>query len=153
MDTVEGVSSQTFRVLQQLYTEKLPAILVLNKVDKLITHCQMEPLQAYNHLNQVIEHVNAILGSFIAKEMSQGDKQQKAEGSEGEQPIDTLETHFYFSPEKKNVVFTSALDNWGFSIESFSPLISRKLGKKPEDIEKYLWGDYYFNPKTKTFSQ
>lgn len=54
VDTVEGVSSQTFRVLQQLYTEKLPAVLVLNKVDKLITHCKMDPLQAYNHLNQVI---------------------------------------------------------------------------------------------------
>ena len=68
VDTVEGVSSQTFRVLQQLYTEKLPAILVLNKIDKLITHCKMEPLQAYQHLSQLIEHVNAILGSFIAKE-------------------------------------------------------------------------------------
>lgn len=69
VDTVEGVSSQTFRVLQQLYTEKLPSILVLNKVDKLITHCKMDPLQAYLHLNQLIEHVNAILGSFIAKEI------------------------------------------------------------------------------------
>lgn len=77
VDTVEGVSSQTFRVLQQLYTEKLPAILVLNKVDKLITHCKMEPLQAYQHLSQLIEHVNAILGSFIAKETGNQKENQK----------------------------------------------------------------------------
>jgi ribosome assembly protein 1 len=49
------------------------------------------------------------------------------------------------------VVFASSLDNWGFAIESFSPLIAKKLGKEVADIEKYLWGEYYFNPKTKTF--
>jgi ribosome assembly protein 1 len=71
VDTVEGVSSQTFRVLQQLYTEKLPAVLVLNKIDKLIVHCKMEPFEAYHHLSQIIEQVNAILGSFIMMEVSQ----------------------------------------------------------------------------------
>jgi len=55
----------------------------------------MEPLQAFHHLTQLIEHVNAILGSFIAKEV--GSSSKKYEKGE-EQPIDTLETHFYFSP-------------------------------------------------------
>ena len=68
------------------------------------------------------------------------------------EPIDTLESHFYFSVDKKNIVFASSLDNWGFSVESFSALIAKKLGKTPEVIEKYLWGEYYFNPKTKSFS-
>jgi ribosome assembly protein 1 len=54
VDTVEGVSSQTFRVLHQLYTEKLPAILVLNKIDKLVTQCRMDPMQAFQHLNMLI---------------------------------------------------------------------------------------------------
>lgn len=54
VDVVEGVSSQTFRVLRQLYVEKLPSILILNKIDKLVTHCKMEPMEAYNHLNQII---------------------------------------------------------------------------------------------------
>lgn len=43
--------------------------MVLNKIDKLVTHCKMDPLQAYLHLTQIIEQVNAILGSFIAKEV------------------------------------------------------------------------------------
>jgi ribosome assembly protein 1 len=73
----------------------------------------MEPLQAFHHLSQLIEQVNAILGSFIAKEVGSSNNQyEKGE----EQPIDTLETHFYFSPEKRNVVFASSLDNWGFAI-------------------------------------
>ena len=29
----------------------------------------MDPLQAFQHLTQIIEQVNAILGSFIAKEV------------------------------------------------------------------------------------
>lgn len=29
----------------------------------------MDPLQAFHHLSQLIEQVNAILGSFIAKEV------------------------------------------------------------------------------------
>jgi hypothetical protein len=67
--------------------------------------------------------VNAILGSFISKEFG---KEHTAEGvannnktykeESGQQPIDALEDHFYFSPEKKNIVFASALDNWGFSV-------------------------------------
>lgn len=44
VDAVEGVSSQTFRVLNQLYNEKLPSILIVNKIDKLITHCKMDPM-------------------------------------------------------------------------------------------------------------
>jgi ribosome assembly protein 1 len=93
VDTVEGVSSQTFRVLHQLYTEKLPAILVLNKIDKLVTHCKMDPMQAFLHLNQTIEQVNAILGSFIAKEVGTMKMTEQLEG----ESIDTLESHFYFS--------------------------------------------------------
>ena len=43
------------------------------------------------------------------------------------------------------------MDNWGFTPECLAPLIAKKIGKKPEDIAKYLWGDYYFNMKTKEF--
>lgn len=49
-----------------------------------------------------------------------------------EKKLDKLEDLFYFSPEKKNVIFGSALDNWGFAVESFSPLIGKKIGKDPK---------------------
>jgi ribosome assembly protein 1 len=91
----------------------------------------MDPLQAFHHLSQVIEQVNAILGSFIAKEVGNLKSEDNSKG-ESEQPIDELETHFYFSPEKKNVVFACSLDNWGFSVESFSTLIAKKLGKEKQ---------------------
>lgn len=121
---------------------------MLNKIDKLITHCRMDPLQAFQHLTQIIEQVNALLGSFIAIEVGNIKKNNPLQS----EPMDALESYFYFSVEKKNIVFASSLDNWGFSVESFSSLIAKKLGKTPETIEKYLWGEYYFNPKTKGFT-
>ena len=104
----------------------------MNKIDKLINHCKMDPLQAcFQHLSQLIEQVNAILGSFIAKEVGYLEMEEQKKGDE-EQPFEKLETHFYFSIEKKNVVFASSVDNWGFEVDSFSSLIAKKLGKKQE---------------------
>jgi hypothetical protein len=34
--------------------------------------------------------------------------------------------------EKKNIIFGAALDNWGFDMSNFSPLIAKKLGKTSE---------------------
>lgn len=43
-------------------------------------------MQAFQHLTQLIEHVNAILGSFIAKEVGSNVENEKGE----EQPINAL---------------------------------------------------------------
>ena len=56
---------------------------------------------------------------------------------------------FYFSHTKKNIIFGAALDNWGFAVENFAELLSKKMGLPPEEITKYLWGDYYYSPKKK----
>ena len=71
VDVLEGVSSQTYRVLLQTFEERVASVLVLNKIDKLIRDRQLSPLEAYRHLNQIIEQVNAILGSFINRRSSE----------------------------------------------------------------------------------
>ena len=40
----------------------------------------MDPLQAFQHLSQLIEQVNAILGSFIAKEVGNIKVEEKMKG-------------------------------------------------------------------------
>ena len=60
---------------------------------------------------------------------------------------------FYFSAQKKNIIFASSLDNWGFSAENFAALLAKKLGEDPQKITKYLWGDFYYHPKKKEFSK
>ena len=55
----------------------------------------------------------------------------------------------YFAPEKSNVIFSSAIDGWAFTIKQFASLYEKKLGIKRSILEKVLWGDFYLEPKTK----
>jgi ribosome assembly protein 1 len=55
----------------------------------------------------------------------------------------------YFAPEKNNVIFSSAIDGWAFTVRQFASLYEKKLGIKRTAMEKVLWGDFYLDPKTK----
>ena len=55
----------------------------------------------------------------------------------------------YFAPERGNVVFSSALDGWAFTLEDFANLFEKRLGVKRESLTKFLWGDYFLDSKTK----
>ena len=43
--------------LQQAWIEHIKPILVLNKIDRLITEWKLTPLDAYAHLAQILEQV------------------------------------------------------------------------------------------------
>lgn len=73
VDAVEGVCSQTVAVLRQSWIEKLRPILVINKMDRLITELKMSPSEAYSHLSKLIEQVNAVMGSFFQGERMEDD--------------------------------------------------------------------------------
>lgn len=69
VDVVEGVCPQTRACLEQVYKEQLKPVLVLNKIDRLIMEMQFTPLDAYFHILQVLEQVNAVLGSIFASDV------------------------------------------------------------------------------------
>ena len=46
VDVVEGVCSQTVNVLRQCWIDKLKPLLVINKIDRLITEWRLSPLEA-----------------------------------------------------------------------------------------------------------
>ncbi|KAG8630915.1 hypothetical protein KVT40_000055 [Elsinoe batatas] len=73
VDAVEGVCSQTVTVLRQTWNEKLKPLLVINKMDRLITELKMTPLEAYTHLSKLLEQVNAVMGSFALGERMESD--------------------------------------------------------------------------------
>lgn len=73
VDAVEGVCSQTVTVLRQSWTEKLKPLLVINKMDRLITELKLTPLEAYTHLSKLLEQVNAVMGSFALGERMESD--------------------------------------------------------------------------------
>ncbi|EMC97816.1 hypothetical protein BAUCODRAFT_31822 [Baudoinia panamericana UAMH 10762] len=73
VDAVEGVCSQTVTVLRQTWTEKLKPLLIINKMDRLITELKLSPSEAYTHLSKLLEQVNAVMGSFALGERMEDD--------------------------------------------------------------------------------
>ncbi|GKT46827.1 ribosome assembly protein 3 [Colletotrichum spaethianum] len=168
VDAVEGVCSQTVTVLRQTWTEKLKPLLVINKIDRLVTELKMSPAEAYTHLSKILEQVNAVLGSFFQGERMEEDlnwrermeeRVQAAAAREAgtDSTTDSGELQFqerddedlYFAPEKNNVIFSSAIDGWACTVRQFASLYEKKLGIKRGTMEKVLWGSYYLDPKTK----
>ena len=74
VDAVEGVCSQTVTVLRQTWVEHIRPILVVNKIDRLITEIKLSPHEAYVHLSKLLEQVNAVMGSFFAGERMEEDR-------------------------------------------------------------------------------
>ncbi|SPJ73041.1 probable translation elongation factor eEF4 [Fusarium torulosum] len=170
VDAVEGVCSQTVTVLRQTWTEKLKPLLVINKIDRLVTELKMTPGEAYIHLNKLLEQVNAVLGSFFQGERMEEDLNWRErmeervnaataakESAIADQVSDSGEVTFeekddediYFAPEKNNVIFSSAIDGWAFTCRQFAAMYEKKLGIKRGIMEKVLWGNFYLDPKTK----
>ncbi|KAM0722463.1 hypothetical protein Q7P37_001904 [Cladosporium fusiforme] len=175
VDAVEGVCSQTVTVLRQTYTEKLKPLLVINKMDRLITELKLSPAEANTHLQKLLEQVNAVMGSFALGERMEDDLRwrerideklnAKADGElkagleedDGGVVISGTPAEYeekedddiYFEPERNNVIFSSAIDGWAFTPRQFAALYEKKLGIKRQILEKVLWGDYYLDPKTK----
>lgn len=69
VDIVEGVCAQTRICLQQAYNENLKTVLFFNKIDRLILEKRMTPEEAYKHISQVLEQVNAVVGNIFASDI------------------------------------------------------------------------------------
>lgn len=85
--------------------ERLRPILVINKLDRLITELRLAPIEAHHHLSQLVEQVNAVMGSFHASERMEDDlrwredrarrlalKQEKLQDAAAGQANDDAET-------------------------------------------------------------
>ncbi|KAJ3218680.1 Cytoplasmic GTPase/eEF2-like protein (ribosomal biogenesis) [Dinochytrium kinnereticum] len=163
VDAVEGVCTQTHAVLRQALVENVRPVLVLNKIDRLITELQMTPLEAYQHMSNILGQVNAIMGTFHTENLMADDARQyeeakaQRESTKREDGDDTADwvledrddSHIYFSPEAGNVIFSSAIDGWAFRIDQFASIYAAKMKVKESVLRKVLWGDFYFDPKTK----
>ncbi|XP_010189585.1 PREDICTED: elongation factor Tu GTP-binding domain-containing protein 1 isoform X2 [Mesitornis unicolor] len=162
VDAVEGVCPQTQAVLRQAWLENIRPVLVINKIDRLIVELKLTPQEAYLHLKNILEQINAVTGALFTSKVLEERAEKETESetisdtSPGDQIYDwsagledTDDSHLYFSPDHGNVVFASAIDGWGFGIEHFAKLYSQKIGVKPAVLLKTLWGDYYLNTKAK----
>ncbi|XP_016071165.1 PREDICTED: elongation factor Tu GTP-binding domain-containing protein 1 [Miniopterus natalensis] len=162
VDAVEGVCPQTQAVLRQAWLENIRPVLVINKIDRLIVELKFTPQEAYSHLKNILEQINALTATLFTSKVleERAERESESQGNPNSDPAeqvydwsagleDTDDSHLYFSPDQGNVVFTSAIDGWGFGIEHFAKIYSKKIGIKREVLMKTLWGDYYINMKAK----
>uniref|UniRef100_A0A8K9UV47 Elongation factor-like 1 n=1 Tax=Oncorhynchus mykiss TaxID=8022 RepID=A0A8K9UV47_ONCMY len=170
VDAVEGVCPQTQAVLRQAWLENIRPVLVINKIDRLIMELKLTSQEAYTHLQKILEQVNAVTGSLFTSKVleDRAVKEERAEEDKEEGDIkpaecpgseqvydwsagleDSDDSQLYFSPDQGNVVFASAIDGWGFSIQQFAQIHSQRMGIRAEVLLKTLWGDFYLNAKAK----
>lgn len=167
------ILSQTVSVLRQAWQDRLKPILVINKLDRLVTELKLSPVEAYQHLSQLVEQANAVMGSFFAGERMEDDlrwreererrlaQKKESDADEADAIINASEQaadaefqekddeDIYFAPERGNVIFACAIDGWGFRVGKFAQIFSKKLGIQEAKFRRVLWGDFYLDPKTK----
>ena len=147
VDVIEGVSTQTINVIQKLIEEDISCILLLNKIDKLYS-LGFSITEASQNLYKVISKVNATMNIFLRAKI-----QQILVREPGIHDEEQLEKQFrvedHFNPIKNNVIFGSVLHGWGFHLPRFAKMLSPRLKVEPAKLYSFLWGEYYFDPKTR----
>ncbi|EKG14260.1 Translation elongation factor EFG/EF2 [Macrophomina phaseolina MS6] len=131
VDTVEGVCVQTETVLRQALGERIKPVVIINKVDRALLELQVSKEDLYQNFSRVIESVNVVIATYFDKVL--GDVQ--------------------VYPDKGTVAFGSGLHGWAFTVRQFASRYSKKFGVDKNKMMERLWGDNYFNPKTKKWTK
>ncbi|CAF4478077.1 unnamed protein product [Rotaria sp. Silwood2] len=149
VDVVEGLRSQTLATLRQAWLEHLRIILVFNKIDRLFVEHKWSSHQAYGRIHGVLKHINDVVAkqftSLLLEKSAEQEVMEKANNDDGDDNWTKNESQIYFSPDYNNVLFASTLDEFIIS----QIYMQKKLSVKREILMKTLWGDYYFDKKTK----
>lgn len=72
VDAAEGVCIQTHAVLRTAWAEGVRPVLVINKLDRLITELQLSPSEAYTHVCRILEQANVLLSEMYMADLMAG---------------------------------------------------------------------------------
>jgi len=128
VDYVEGVCVQTETVLRQALQELIRPVLMINKVYRAFFELKHDPETIYQNFQRVIENANVIISTYQKSDMM-GDCQ--------------------VYPQNGNVAMGSALHGWGFTLNTFARMYAKRFGVEPKKLLPKLWGDNFFDAKTK----
>ncbi|KAJ2550936.1 translation elongation factor 2 [Coemansia sp. RSA 1933] len=131
VDTISGVSVQTETVLRQALTELIKPVVMINKVDRALLETKLTKEALYQTFSRVVEDVNVSIATH---------QDEKTMGN------------LMVSPEHGTVAFGSALHGWAFTLRQFAVRYSKKFGIDRNKLMKKLWGENYFNSKTKKWT-
>ena len=132
VDYVEGVCVQTETVLRQSLQELIKPILMINKCDRALFELRHDSESMYQNFLRVIENANVIISTY-----------------QNEEAMGDLQVY----PDSGTVAFGSALHGWGFTLVTFARMYASKFKQDKNKLIKKLWGDNYYNPKQKKWSE
>ncbi|XP_007535801.1 116 kDa U5 small nuclear ribonucleoprotein component isoform X2 [Erinaceus europaeus] len=130
IDAAEGVMLNTERLIKHAVQERLAVTVCINKIDRLILELKLPPTDAYYKLRHIVDEVNGLISMYSTDE------------------------NLILSPLLGNVCFSSSQYSICFTLRSFAKIYADTFGDiNYQEFAKRLWGDIYFNPKTRKFTK
>merc|ERR1712117_95122 len=133
VDCVSGVCVQTETVLRQAIAERIKPVLFMNKMDRALLELQLEQEDLYQTFQRVVENVNVIIATYADEDGPMG--------------------NVAVNPSNGSVGFGSGLHGWAFTLKQFSEMYAKKFGIAVDKLMTKLWGENFFNPKTKKWTK
>ncbi|CAI4373288.1 AVB_G0012180.mRNA.1.CDS.1 [Saccharomyces cerevisiae] len=109
---------------------RIKPVVVINKVDRALLELQVSKEDLYQTFARTVESVNVIVSTYADEVL--GDVQ--------------------VYPARGTVAFGSGLHGWAFTIRQFATRYAKKFGVDKAKMMDRLWGDSFFNPKTKKWT-
>uniref|UniRef100_A0A914UKA7 Elongation factor 2 n=1 Tax=Plectus sambesii TaxID=2011161 RepID=A0A914UKA7_9BILA len=101
-------------------------------MDRALLELQLGAEELFQTFQRIVENINVIIATY-------GDD----DGPMGAIMVD---------PSIGNVGFGSGLHGWAFTLKQFAEIYADKFGVQVDKLMKNLWGDRFFNAKTKKWS-
>jgi len=133
VDCVSGVCVQTETVLRQAIAERIRPVLFMNKMDRALLELQLGQEELFQTFQRIVENVNVIVATYADDD-----------GPMGVVRVDV---------NNGSVGFGSGLHGWAFTLKQFAEMYAAKFGVDTDKMMKKLWGESFFNPKTKKWSK
>merc|ERR1712141_46761 len=120
-------------VLRQAIAERIKPVLFMNKMDRALLELQLEQEDLYLTFQRIVENGNVIIATYADDD-----------GPMGIVRVD---------PINASVGFGSGLHGWAFTLKQFAEMYASKFGVDVDKLMKKLWGENFFNAKTKKWSK
>jgi elongation factor 2 len=105
----------------------------MNKMKRDLIELQLEQEELYQTFQRIVENVNVIVATYC----------------DDDGPMGTVRV----DPSSGSVGFGSGLHGWAFTLKQFSEMYASKFGVDIDKMMKKLWGENFFNPKTKKWQK
>uniref|UniRef100_A0A8D1EE05 116 kDa U5 small nuclear ribonucleoprotein component n=1 Tax=Sus scrofa TaxID=9823 RepID=A0A8D1EE05_PIG len=130
IDAAEGVMLNTERLIKHAVQERLAVTVCINKIDRLILELKLPPTDAYYKLRHIVDEVNGLIR------------------------YRTVTAGFMLSLRWSREAFAHSLSVYYEPRIDYNCMRFFLIGDiNYQEFAKRLWGDIYFNPKTRKFTK